>query len=367
MTLEQETPSGVERSAADLRSIDFTSAYNDVSLNTQRTALEEMRGNAPSSSTYLPDVEIVGFDSASATAAPLSKTEPSVAPSTGFRDSGALATAREYWNDYEDEGVSEGGFSGFAKYAWGRAMNAVVDGVQMAKDAREYWSDAERNADGASEAVFAGVMHDILLPAAVLDHVGAATSEVSDVNRKQLENGLNNGVLKESYARPEDVMNTVLWLDQQIPRDGTAKTEDRRTALLVSLAQSEAQKQTLDPLQQEEIAYDRLFQLRVGLSMHADNLPTPMRGRELDPDIAAAEHFFEVSKRVAADTMELGSTEVSANRYVTAPAWATIGAGYAWAKRVGILGGSEAGEHQTSWELAGIMRGWEINSRRNQK
>jgi hypothetical protein len=88
-----------------------------------------------------------------------------------------------------------------------------------------------------------------------------------------------------------------------------------------------------------------------------------MKGRELDPDIAAAEHFFEVSKRVAADTMQVGNIEVSTNRYVTAPAWATIGAVYGWAKRVGILGGSEAGEHQTSWELAGIMRGWEINSR----
>ncbi len=363
MTLEQETPSGVERSAADFRNIDFSSAYNDVSLSTQRTALEEMRGNASPSATYLPEMQIVGFDSAPATAVPTAKVEASVSPSAELRDTGALATARDYWNDYEDEGVNEGGLGGFAKYAWGRAMNAVVDGVQMAKDAREYWSDAERNASGAGEAVFAGVMHDILLPAAVLDHLGAATNEVSSVNFNQVENGLSSGVLKESYARPEDVMNTVLWLDQQIPRDGTAKTEDRRTALLVSLAHTEAQKQTLDPLQQEEIAYDRLFQLRVGLSMHADNLPTPMRGRELDPDIAAAEHFFEVSKRVAADTMEIGSTEVWANRYVTAPAWATIGAGYAWAKRVGILGGSEAGEHQTSWELAGIMRGWEINSR----
>lgn len=364
MTLEQETPSGVECSAAELRNVDFSSAYNDVSLNVQRTALEEMRGTAASCAPYLPDVEIVGFGSASATAAPLAKEEVSSAPSAGMRETGALGTARDYWNDYEDQAVNEGGFSGFAKYAWGRAMNAVVDGVQVAKDAREYWSDAERNADGPGAAVFAGVMHDILLPAAVLDHVGAATDEVFAVNRNKVENGLNNGVLRESYGGPDDVMNTVHWLDQQIPRDGTAKTEDRRTALLVSLAQAEAQKHTLDPLQQEEIAYYRLFQLRVGLSMYAENLPAHMQGRELDPDIAAAEHFFEVSKRVASDTMEIGNTEVPANRYVTAPAWVTIGAGYAWAKRVGILGGSEAGEHQTSWELAGIMRGWEINSRR---
>ncbi|MBX9949424.1 MAG: hypothetical protein K2Y39_09675 [Candidatus Obscuribacterales bacterium] len=360
MTLEQVTPSGVERSAANFSDIDFSSPCSDVSLSSQRTALNEMRSSSAASGAFLPDVEIIGADTALA----VSAEQPRAAQAVDSRDTGALSTARDYWNSYEDEAVNEGGLTGFAKYFWGRTMNAVVDGVQAAKDARDYWSDAERNADSAGEAVLAGVMHDILLPAAVLDHVGAASNEVGSVNFNQVENGLRNGVLRGEYGSPDDVMKSVLWLDQQIPRDGTAKTEDRRTALLVSLAQTEAQRLTLDPLQQEEIAYDRLFALRVGLSMHRESLPKHMQGRELDPDISAAEHFFEVSKRVAADTMEIGPYEVSANRYATAPAWATIGAGYAWAKRVGILGGSEAGEHQTSWELAGIMRGWEINSRR---
>lgn len=360
MTLDQVTPAGVERSAAELRNIDFTSAYGDVSVNSQRTALTEMRSGNAASEAYLPDMEIVADSSALEAAVKM----PKAAQTVDSRDTGALGTARDYWNEYQDEAVNEGGLTGFAMYAWGRAMNAVVDTVQAAKDAREYWSDAERNSTSATEAVFAGVMHDILLPAAVLDHVGAAVNEVDAVNFNQVENGLRNGVLKKMYDTPDDVMKAMLWLDQQIPRDGTAKTEDRRTALLVALAETEAQKLTLDPLQQEEIAYDRLFMLRNGLVAHANSLPKHMQGRELDPDLAASEHFFEVSKRVAADTMDFGTTEVSTNRYVTAPAWATIGAGYAWAKRVGILGGSEAGEHQTSWELAGIMRGWEINSRR---
>jgi len=353
MTLEQVTPAGVERSAADLRNIDFSSSYGESSLNSQRTALYEMRSVNTKSGDYLPDLQIVGDESSLTSAVQI----------PGSRDTGALSTARDYWNEFQDEAVNEGGLTGFAKYAWGRAMNAVVETVQVAKDAREYWSDSERNATSATEAVFSAVMHDILLPAAVLDRVGAATNEVFSVNFNQVENGLSDGVLRDSYGTPEDVIKTVAWLDRQIPRDGTAKTEDRRTALLVSLAHTEAQRLTTDPLQQEEIAYDRLFALRTGLSMYAENLPPSMKGRELDPDIAAAEHFFEVSKRVAADTMELGSIEVSTNRYATAPAWATIGAVYGWAKRVGILGGSEAGEHQTSWELAGIMRGWEINSR----
>ncbi|HIA53393.1 MAG TPA: hypothetical protein EYN91_15115, partial [Candidatus Melainabacteria bacterium] len=296
MTLDQVTPAGVERSAADLRNIDFTSAYGDVSVNSQRTALTEMRSGNAASETYLPDMEIVADSSALEAAVEM----PKAAQTVDSRDTGALGTARDYWNEYQDEAVNEGGLTGFAMYAWGRAMNAVVDTVQAAKDARDYWSDAERNSTSATEAVFAGVMHDILLPAAVLDHVGAATNEVFAVNFNQVENGLRNGVLKKMYDTPDDVMKTMLWLDQQIPRDGTAKTEDRRTALLVALAETEAQKLTLDPLQQEEIAYDRLFMLRNGLVAHANSLPEHMQGRELDPDLAASEHYFEVSKRVAA-------------------------------------------------------------------
>lgn len=350
---EQFEAAASARPFDDVFTQSFTTNYSDVTLADQRTAMAEMKSAGSSASTYLPDLNITGLDTSVA---------PKSVAQADSRDQGALATARDYWNSYQDEAVNEGGLSGFAKYAWGRAMNAVVDGVQVAKDARDYWTDAERNATSAGEAIFAGAMHDILLPAALLDRVGAATNDVLHVNFNQVESGLRQEVLK-GFPTTQDAVNAVNWLDQQIPRDGTAATEDKRTALMVALASAEAQKVSSDPLQQEEIAYDRLFQLRNVMSNGVKDLPDAMKGRELDPDLAAAEHFFEVSKRVASSQMELGDFEVPTNRYVTGPAWATIGAGYAWAKRVGILGGSEAGEHQTSWELAGIMRGWEINSR----
>ena len=59
MTLEQVTPSGVERSAANFSDIDFSSPYSDVSLSSQRTAIKEMRSSSAASGAFLPDVEII--------------------------------------------------------------------------------------------------------------------------------------------------------------------------------------------------------------------------------------------------------------------------------------------------------------------
>lgn len=343
-------------------SLNLSDPYSNLTLAAQSSALAEMKFANTSASAYLPDIKIEGLETA-AVSAPVSASVQGDA-----RNNGAVSTAREYWKDYVDESVAQGGISGFANYLWGNTMGYVVEGVQAAVDARDYWADAEKNATNPVSAVLAAGMHDILVPAAVLDHMGSALNDVSSANFNQVESGLRLGVLKREYGSAQDVMQTVDWLDKQIPRDGTAATEDRRTALLVALASAEAQKLVSDPKQQEEIAYDRLFSLRAGFVAFDKQLPENMRGRELDPDLAAAEHFFEVSKRVAADTMEMGfpgvgTTEVSTNGYITAPVWATIGAGYAIAKSAGILGGSQAGEHQSSWEMAGIMRGMEINSR----
>lgn len=337
-------------------SLSLSDPYSNLTLAGQASALAEMKFANTTASTHLPDLQIEGIG-----ASPQGIQADS-------RNSGAVSTARDYWESYKEESAREGGLSGFAKFVVGNTMGYVVEGVQAAVDARDYWADAEKNATNPVSAVLAAGMHDILVPAAVLDHMGSALKDVSSANFNQVENGLRLGVLRGEYGSAKELVQTVDWLDKQIPRDGTAQTEDRRTALLVALASAEAQKLTSDPRQQEEIAYDRLFALRNGFTAYEKQLPENMRGRELDPDMSAAEHFFEVSKRVAADTMEMGfpgvgTTEVSTNGFITGPAWATIGAGYAIAKRLGILGGSEAGEHQSSWEMAGIMRGLEINRR----
>ncbi len=343
------------RSFDNALNLSLTDPYSNLNLAGQSIALAEMKFANSSASTYLPDLQIEGV-------------APKAALQADSRNTGAIATARDYWSDYVDESVKEGGISGFASYLWGNTMGYVVEGVQAAVDARDYWSDAEKNATNPVAAVTAGVMHDILAPAAVLDRMGSALKDVDSANFNQVESGLRLGVLKREYGSAQDVVQTMNWLDKQIPRDGTAETEDRRTALLVALASAESQKLVSDPKQQEEIAYDRLFALRNGFVAFDKQLPENMRRRELEPDLAAAEHFFEVSKRVAANTMEMGfpgigTTEVSTNGYVSAAAWTAISAGYAIAKNAGILGGSQAGEHQSSWEMAGIVRGLEINRR----
>ena len=356
--MQEQFEAASARPFDDVFTQSFTTNFSDVTLADQRTAMAEMKSGNTSASSYLPAFEIDGADSGNAKAA----------LHAGSRDGGAVSTARDYWESYKEDSAKEGGISGFAKFVVGNTMGYIVEGVQAAVDARSYWAEAEKNATNPVSAVLSAGMHDILVPFGALDHMGTAINEVTSVNFNQVENGLRQGVLKGTYNRAADVVGTVQWLDQQIPPDGTEKTMDRRTALLVALASAEAQKLTSDPIQQEQIAYDRLFALRNNLVAFEKDLPNNFKGRELDQDMAAAEHYFEVSMRVASEKVEMalpgvGSTEVSNNGYLTAPAWAAIGAGYALAKRTGILGGSEAGEFQSSWELAGIIRGLEINKR----
>ncbi len=343
----------------------FSNPYDNLtSVSQQSSVLSDMRTGNSTASSYLPDVKIEGLDNSPAT------KPASVSADSTAHDGGAISNARDYWNQYSDDAVKEGGISGFANYLVGNVMGSVVEGVQAAKDAREHWANVANTSDSEVTRALAGAAHDLLVPAAILDHMGTSLDNVASANQGQVADGLKQGVLKESYGSAKDVANTVNWLDKQIPRDGKPETEDRRTALLVSLASAEAQKTTSDPKKQEEVAYDRLFSLRAGLanSSYAEQLPAGMKGRELDPDIAAAEHFFEVSKRVASDTMDMyiplaGRKEIPTNGYVTAPVWATISSGYGVLKSAGVLDGSNAGEHQSSWEMAGIMRGLEINRR----
>lgn len=341
----------------------FSSPFESLtSGSSQATVISDMRGGNTSADNYLPDLKIEGLAAAPKTAD--QTADQSAAP----RSDGAIETARSYWSDYADDSVRQGGLKGFANYVFGNTMGAIVEGVQSAKDAREYWGDVASKSDSEVTRVIAGAAHDLLVPAAVLDHMGTALNDTGNVNFNQVESGLKAGVLPAFYNGGKDVEKTLNWLDQQIPNDGKPETMDRRTALLVALASAEAQKLTSDPTQQEEIAYDRLFSLRAGIVSYDKQLPPQMRGRELDQDIAGAEHVFELSKRVAADTMEvaipgMGRKEIATNGFITAPLWAGITSGYAVVKSAGVLGGSTAGEHQTSWEMAGIMRGLEINRR----
>jgi hypothetical protein len=345
----------------------FSSPFESLtSGSSQATVISDMRGGNTSADNYLPDLKIEGLAASPNTAD--QSADQSAAQSAAPRSDGAIETARSYWSDYADDSVRQGGLKGFANYVFGNTMGAIVEGVQSAKDAREYWGDVASKSDSEVTRVIAGAAHDLLVPAAVLDHMGTALNDTGNVNFNQVESGLKAGVLPAFYNGGKDVEKTLNWLDQQIPNDGKPETMDRRTALLVALASAEAQKLTSDPKQQEEIAYDRLFSLRAGIVSYDKQLPPQMRGRELDQDIAGAEHVFELSKRVAADTMEvaipgMGRKEIPNNGFVTAPLWAGITSGYAVLKSAGVLGGSTAGEHQTSWEMAGIMRGLEINRR----
>lgn len=326
-------------------------SISDVSLEEQTTVLARMTSSSSTDAALLPELTIEGLKETSSP-----------------RQVGAIAGARDYWADFASSSGNQGGVSGFLGEVFGTAMGYVVEGVQAAADASDYWAEVERNADSPLEAVLAGMASGILVPAAVLDRTGSALNDVFSVNPAQIEDGLQRGVLKEIYGSPEEAVQMVDWLDKQIPADGTAETADRRTALLVELASREAKRETADPVLQEEHAYSRLFALRTALNNPSMQpyFPARAQGRAFDPAIAAAEHFFETSHRVAKDSVDLyvplvGRTEVPTDGYVSAPVWAAISTGYALAKHTGILGGSSAGEHQSSWEMAGVLRGLRIN------
>ncbi len=201
-----------------------------------------------------------------------------------------------------------------------------------------------------------------------LENVPVGSPSISDalanVSAEQVQDGLNLGVMRgfqptASIPYGQGVANLYNWLDGQIPRDGTTVTEDRRTALLVNLAYADAQAQhPTDPSRWEQDAYDSLLRLRTTMAAPSGRaqLSPEFRGRENDPDVSAAEHFFETSLLVDRG-VELGLP--------TAVAAATAGIvhnGYGIYQVIrrtvdSDYESSEPGRFRMRWETAGVLRG----------
>ncbi len=185
---------------------------------------------------------------------------------------------------------------------------------------------------------------------------------LANVNQQQVQDGLTLGVMRgfqptASMPYGQGVANLYNWLDGQIPRDGTTQTEDRRTALLVSTAYADAQAQHPDdPSRWEQDAYDSLLYLRTSMYSGRDQLSPELRGRESDPDIGAAEHFFETSLLVdrgvglgLPDVVAGGVAQIVNNVYGM----------YQAARRVvdSSYESSTPGYFRSRWEAAGVFRG----------
>ncbi len=196
----------------------------------------------------------------------------------------------------------------------------------------------------------------------VIDRIAASRNALATVDQSQVQSGLQQGVFSGApfgvYDRPQDIVNDIRWLDRQIPRDGTLATEDRRTALLIATASARAQLQTDDPARQQELAYDYLFALRQGITKYQDRLPQDIAGRRGDPDIANAEHFFENSRFVTNNALQIGDLRIPVPSLISAYGMVSADLIYSWGKRSGILSGSsQASSYQTGWELAGTISG----------
>ena len=200
-----------------------------------------------------------------------------------------------------------------------------------------------------------------------VENVSVGSQSVRDalgsVNQQQVQDGLNLGVMRgfqptASTPYGQGVANLYNWLDRQIPRDGTTVTEDRRTALLVNLAYADAQaRHPGEPGRWEQDAYDSLLYLRTSMAESGRaQLPPELRGRENDPDVSAAEHFFETSLLVdRGRDLGLPTAVAGAAAAVTHHSYAI----YQTLRRAFDSGyeSSEPGLFRMRWENAGVLRG----------
>lgn len=247
----------------------------------------------------------------------------------------------------------------------GRAAEMDVTNPQgvdntTVSSAREYWEKANQNADSATKAVLSAIAHDVLMPMAALDYLANVDPQLVSEGRKQAfitESGQlrsQGGVFRADT--PQEVEKFRAWLDAKIPRDGQESTDDKRTALILKLALSDASLETANPHEQCTKAYFALMQMRVAMNTFA---PGSNNGNA--SDIANAEHFLETSYRVSAPMTESNDGDAGIGHGpLSAPAWAIIAPTYGVLKKLGLFEGSKAGTQQTGWELAGIGHGLRV-------
>jgi hypothetical protein len=183
------------------------------------------------------------------------------------------------------------------------------------------------------------------------------SSDVEEGRTKFVRNdrgllGYQPGILQ--FGDSKDLEKFQTWLNAKIPNDGTTAADDRRTALIVKIAMTNATMVSDQPSEQAANAYQTLNAMR-----HVMSEQLPDKGYSLDPGIANAEHFLETAHRVGGTPFDGNADDLSGELLRgkwSAPIWEGISAGYNGLKQIGVISGSKA-DNQHKWESNGIEYG----------